>query len=77
MKVIMKRILALCTVLLLIFSLAACSNKKDDGDNGDVNKGGSSSYSVTYNGQRIEIGADAKTLIPKLGEYTCVDGEAC
>ena len=74
----MKRILALSIVLLLIFALVACSDKKDDGDNGDsVNGGAVAGYSVTYNGQKIEIGADAKTLIPKLGSYTSVDGEAC
>ena len=78
MKVIMKRILALCTVLLLIFALVACDTKDDEGDNGGiVNGGAGSGYSMTYNGQKIEIGANAKDLMPKLGAYTSVDGEAC
>ena len=67
----MKRILALCMTLLLIFSLAAC-NDTDDDDNVELKN-----YYVNYNGVRVEVGVDAKTLISKLGEYTSEDGEAC
>ena len=74
----MKRILALCTVILLIFALVACDGGKDNDTNkgNDINKGGND-YSITYNGQKVEVGVDAKTVISKLGEHTCVDGEAC
>ena len=71
----MKRILALVLALLLIFALAACSDSSDEGK--DENEGNAKNYYVTYNGQKIEIGADAKALIPTLGEYTSEDGEAC
>ena len=67
----MKRILALMMALLLIFSLASCTDKKKDDDASGKN------YYVTYNGQKVEVGADAKKLIKKLGDYTSVDGEAC
>ena len=50
----MKRILALCTVLLLIFALVACDGKKDD----DSDKSGSVDYSITYNGQKVEVGVE-------------------
>ncbi len=69
----MKRILALCIGLLLIFSLAACSG----GANGDDNVAVLDDHKILYNGTVVVTGVDAKTLIPKLGAYTSVDGEAC
>ena len=60
-------------VLLLIFSLASCGGKKDD--DGEKNVG--IDDSIIYNGQRVELGADAKELIPKLGSYSDVVGKAC
>ena len=68
----MKRILALCMALLLIFALVACSDKTEEND-----KEALGNYSITYNGVKVEVGVDAKTLIAKLGEYTSEDGEAC
>ncbi len=68
----MKKILALFMALLLIFSLAACTDSGDD--NNDNLK---ANFFLMYNGEKIEIGADAKTLMPKLGAYTSEDGEAC
>ena len=73
MKVNMKRILALCTVLLLIFALASCDNADKDDDNVvPLNN-----YYVVYNGVRIDVGVDMKNYITKIGNYTSVDGEAC
>ena len=73
MKVNMKRILALCTVLLLIFALVACDNADKDDDNVvPLNN-----YYVVYNGVRIDVGVDMKNYITKIGNYTSVDGEAC
>lgn len=69
----MKRILALCIALLLIFAFASCTDKKkDDGANDSAKN-----YYITYNGQKIEVGADAQKVISKLGKYTSEDGEAC
>ena len=62
--------------LLLLFALVSCGN--NDGGNGDdANAPAAKNYSVTYNGTRIEIGADAKTLLPKLGNPEGEVGEAC
>ena len=69
----MKRILALCIALLLIFAFASCTDKKKDDGGNDSAK----NYYITYNGQKIEVGADAQKVISKLGKYTSEDGEAC
>ena len=68
----MKRILALCIVLLLIFSLASCQDGNEDNDNVPLNN-----YYVTYNGVQLEVGVEMKNYVSKLGEYTSEDGEAC
>jgi len=68
----MKKIIALILCLLLcIFCFAACEEKKDNGE-ADNDKGGESSaatvdFSVTYNSVKIELGADAKSVISALG----------
>jgi hypothetical protein len=59
--------------LLLIFALAACGGEKED----DGAKDSAKNYYITYNGQKIEVGADAQKVISKLGKYTSEDGEAC
>ena len=72
----MKKILALCVALLLIFSLTACGDK--DGDNND--NGGTSTvaeYTFTYNGVKLTVGADAKSVLSKLGNPEGEVGEAC
>ena len=68
----MKRILALCVALLLIFALASCGDAGEDDDNVPLNN-----YYVTYNGVQLEVGVEMKNFISKIGEYTSVDGEAC
>ena len=71
----MKKFLALCMALLLLFSLAACGEQKNDDDNGGASS--DKEYSVTYNGIDLDVGADAKTLLPKLGNPEGEVGEAC
>ena len=72
----MKKFLALCMALLLLASLVACGEKKDDNDdNGGAASG--KEYSITYNGIKLEVGTDAKTLLPKLGNPEGEVGEAC
>ena len=44
----MKRILALCVALLLIFALASCGDAGEDDDNVPLNN-----YYVTYNGVQL------------------------
>ena len=61
--------------LLLLFTLVACNNNTGDDENTDAPT--AKNYSVTYNGTKIEIGADAKTLLPKLGNPEGEIGEAC
>lgn len=79
----MKKFLALCMALLLMILMVACdSDKGNDGDSGDDKDGGAAAekidYSVTYKGIKIEIGADAKTVLASLGEASSVEeGEAC
>ena len=68
----MKKILALCMVLLLIFAMVACSEDTPEGD--DALK---LNYFVTYNGARLDVGVEVKDVIGKLGEYKSEDGEAC
>ena len=68
----MKRILALCMALLLIFPLAACGDAGEDDDNVPLNN-----YYVMYNGVQLEVGVEMKNYVSKLGEYTSEDGEAC
>ena len=68
----MKRILALCTVLLLIFALVACNDADKDDDNVALNN-----YYITYNGVKVDVGVEMKNYITKLGNYTSEDGEAC
>ena len=73
----MKKILALCIALLLVFSLAACGG---DNDGDDANNGGSSNakeYTFTYNGVKISVGVDAKPILAKLGNPEGEVGEAC
>ena len=72
----MKKILALCMALLLLFSLVACGDKKDD-DNDADNTPAAKEYYVMYNGVKLEVGVEAKKVISKLGEYKSEDGEAC
>lgn len=73
MKAIMKRILALCTVLLLIFALVACDDASKDDDNVVI----LDDHKILYNGVVVVTGVEASELIPKLGNYTREDGEAC
>ena len=70
MKKKLGLILLCFTMLASVFALASCTDKKKDDASGK-------NYYVTYNGQKVEVGADAKKLIKKLGDYTSVDGEAC
>ncbi len=67
----MKKILALCIALLLIFAMVGCGEVEDD-DNVPLNN-----YYVTYNGIQLEVGVDMKNYVSKLGDYTSEDGEAC
>ncbi len=72
----MKKILALCMALLLLLSLVACDEKNDENND----NGGSSSvkeYYLTYNGVKLGVGGDAKTLLTKLGNPEGEVGEAC
>ena len=76
----MKKILALCIALLLVFSLSACGGDNDgDNDNGADNSGAAtaSEYTFTYNGVEIKVGADAKPILSKLGNPEGEVGEAC
>lgn len=66
--------------LLLILSLAACASDKDgdkDGEGNEQNETAAKDYYITYNNVKIEIGAEAKALIAKLGTYSVEEGEAC
>ena len=70
----MKKVLALSVALLLLtFSLIACGDSSND----NVSDGGAADYFIEYAGQKIKPADDAKTLLPKLGNYTSEDGEAC
>ena len=62
--------------LLLLFSLVACGDKKDDDKDND-NTPATKEYYVMYNGVKLEVGVEAKNVISKLGEYKSEDGEAC
>ena len=69
----MKKILALCIVLLLMLSVVGCGGTPvEDDDNVPLKN-----YYVNYNGVQLEVGVDMKNYIDKLGEYTSEDGEAC
>lgn len=68
----MKKILALCIALLLIFAVVGCGDETPKGD--DVLK---LNFYVMYKGVQVKVGVEAKDIIPKLGEYKSEDGEAC
>ncbi|MBR2388839.1 MAG: hypothetical protein IKB02_10420 [Clostridia bacterium] len=68
----MKKILALCIALLLIFAVVGCGDETPKGD--DVLK---LNFYVMYKGEQVKVGVEAKDIIPKLGEYKSEDGEAC
>ena len=72
----MKKFLALCMVLLLIASMAACTDTPDD-NNDIAPKNHTVNYSVNYMEVQIDVGVEAKDIISKLGDYTSEDGEAC
>ena len=63
-------------VLLLIASMAACTDISDD-NNDIAPKNHTVNYSVNYMGVQIDVGVEAKDIISKLGDYTSEDGEAC
>ena len=67
----MKKFLALTVALLLTFLLVACADTPDDRSVPIKN------YSINYNGVQVDVGVEAKDIIPKLGSYTSEDGEAC
>ena len=75
----MKKILALCIALLLVFSLASCGGDNDGDDNGSKNEGTTTvaEYTFTYNGIELKVGADAKPILSKLGNPEGEVGEAC
>ena len=68
----MKKILALCIALLLIFAVVGCGDETPKGD--DVLR---LNFYVMYKGEQVKVGVEAKDIIPKLGEYKSEDGEAC
>ena len=65
----MKRFFALLLCVLMAFCLVAC-----EGDEGNVDNEGNSKnpasidFYISYNGTKIELGADAKPVITALGE---------
>ena len=66
--------------LLLILSLCACAadgGSDNDGDGDGQQQPSAKDYYITYNNVKIEIGAEAKALIEKLGSYSAEEGEAC
>ena len=72
----MKRILALCLTVLLVLSLAACGNDSNDNNDDGANVV-QNDFKILYNGTVVVTGVEAKEIIPKLGNYTSEDGEAC
>ena len=58
----MKRALAVLLCLILCVSVMACA-KKNEG-----NEETADAYAVTYNGTELALGADAASVLAKLGE---------
>ncbi len=63
----MKRILALTLCLLLTLGFAACEKEDGNTDNGNKENTSSVNFYITYNGNKIELGADATALLGPLG----------
>ena len=67
----MKRFFALLIALLMIFCVAACDEKGNNGDgtkdNGSTKPKAAVSFYVNYNSTKIELGGDAKAVITALG----------
>lgn len=76
MKFTKSRWIALLLALVLILTLVACGEKSDpdatDGgaEQGESNDSQGAAFSITYNGVRLTLGAEAKTALDRLGEPT-------
>ena len=68
----MKKFLALCIALLLTVAMVGCGDTPVDDNVVDLED-----YYIIYNGEQVVVGVDASSIIPKLGEHTKEDGEAC
>ena len=71
----MKKFLALLLCMIMAFCVVACDKDDDkessnDGDKGNSDKQQTVSFYVEYGSTKIEIGADAATVISALGEPT-------
>lgn len=69
----MKKFLALLLCILMAFCVVACDKDEDkdtsdDGDKGNSDKQQTVSFYVEYGSAKIELGADAASIISALGE---------
>ncbi len=65
----MKKIIALALVFCMVFMFAACGGEKTpDKNDTNVNTNNAPAHSFTVAGNKIEMGADATSVLPALGE---------
>ena len=69
MKKNLFRIITAALILTVVFGvLASCGDQSDGQDSGDTEQGGKELYAVSYNGETVALGGDAKKVTAKIGE---------